>query len=89
LSGLTVYLHRKEDGVEELRQRKLIRIWDGDGDRRPCLVVMRGSNEYDWTTARDIECASRANLSEKGVDNVSPDELEDGIGEAGGIKPLH
>jgi hypothetical protein len=50
---------------------------------------MRGSNKYDWTTARDIECASRANLSEKGVDNVSPDELEDGIGEAGGIKPLH
>jgi hypothetical protein len=50
---------------------------------------MRSSNEYDWTTARDIGCASGANLSEKGVDNVSPDEEEDGIGEVGGIKPLH
>jgi hypothetical protein len=74
LPGLTVYLLSKEDGVEELRRRNLIRIGDGDGDRRSCLVVMRGSNEYDWTTARDIGCASRANLSEKGVDNVSPDE---------------
>ena len=72
--GLTVYLHRKENGVEELRRKKINQNWYGDGDRRPCLVVMRGSNEYDWTTARDIGCASGANLSEKGVDNVSPDE---------------
>ncbi len=39
LPGFAVYLHRKEDGVDKLRRRKVIRIWDR-GDRRACLVVM-------------------------------------------------
>jgi len=51
----------------------MIKIWDRR-DRRPCLVVMRSSDEYDWPTTGNIECTSGADLSEKSVNDISPDE---------------
>ncbi len=50
---------------------------------------MGGSDEYDGTIARYIERASRADLSEEGVDGCDPDDEVSLIGEAGGIKSLH
>ena len=44
------------------------------------LVVMGGSNEYDGTITRDIECASWANLAEESVDGGGPHDEESLIG---------
>jgi len=57
-------------------------------DKGPCLVVMGRSDEYDGIATRDVERASRTDLTEESFDGISPDEEEDVVGEAGGIKLL-
>lgn len=40
------------------------------------MVVVRCTNEDDWTITRDVECTSRSNLAEEYVGYCTPEKDE-------------